>query len=137
MAHLERPLTWVVRAAMCDLMPATGDLPGVADCDLDTFLAKLRAETTTLTWVGLCAGAALWMITPLLTVYLPLPAVLLSAEARDRHADGLTSTRIYLLRQATFLLKMYATMCWGQHPSVRELLHVAPYPEDPGTFRTA
>ena len=25
-------MTWLVRTAMCDMMPATGELPGVADC---------------------------------------------------------------------------------------------------------
>lgn len=121
---------------MTDLMPPVGDMPGIVDCDVDAFLAKLRAETTFVTWIGLCAGAVLWLWTPILTVYIPLPAVLLSANARDRHINGLTATRIYLLRQAIFLIKMYASMCWGQHPSVRRRFNVAAYPVDPGTFRT-
>lgn len=121
---------------MTDLMPPVGDMPGIVDCDVDAFLVKLRAETTFVTWIGLCAGATLWLWTPLLTVYIPLPAVLLSANARDRHINGLTATRIYLLRQAIFLIKMYASMCWGQHPSVRRRFNVAAYPVDPGTFRT-
>ena len=47
---------------MCDLMPASGALPGVGDCDIDAFLTKLRAETTALTWVGLCLAALLWLL---------------------------------------------------------------------------
>jgi hypothetical protein len=121
---------------MCDLMPASGALPGVGDCDIDAFLTKLRAETTALTWIGLCLGALLWLLTPVVTLGVPLPALLLGANARDRHILALTSTRIYLLRQAVFLLKMYASMCWGQHPSVRSHFNLAAYPVDPGTFRT-
>jgi hypothetical protein len=120
---------------MCDLMPRVGDMPGVADTDIDGFLAQVRRETTFLIWLTIVGGALAFVCTPLLTVYLPLPTFFLPAELRNTHAERAFTRAPYLLRQAMFLLKMYACMCWGQHPSVRERLALAPYPADPGTFR--
>ena len=130
-------MIWLIHHAMSDIMPPQGDMPGVAQTGLHEFLARLYRETTFLTWIGLVAGAVVFALTPVLTVYVPLPSFLLPASLRDKHADRICGSRIYLLRQAVFLLKMYACMCWGQHPEVRKKLHVHPYPEDPGTFRTA
>jgi hypothetical protein len=129
-------MVWLLKSVMCDMMPPAAGLPGVADTEIDAFLAKVRAETTALVWLGLCAGAALYALTPLLTVGRPLPSFLLSPEKREQHADRITSTKIYLLRQSVFLVKMYACMCWGQHASIRRSMALAPYPLDPGTFRT-
>lgn len=129
-------MTWLVRAAMCDMMPATGDLPGIADTGIDAFLARLRREATLTVWAGLVLGALVFVLTPILTVWVPLPSFFLPRGLRDTHADRICTTRFYLLRQAIFLLKMYACMCWGQDPAVRRRLHVAPYPVDPGSFRT-
>lgn len=128
---------WLLRSAMCDLLPGGAGLPPLADLEPEVFLRRLRAETTWLTWIGLCGGALIWLLTPVLTLGVPLPAVWLGAAARDRHANALAGTRFYLLRQAFFLLKMYASMAWGQHPAARAALALAPYPPDPGTFRTA
>lgn len=120
---------------MCDLLPRHAGLPGLADTDVDGFLRRTRAETTLTVWAGLVLGAVVFALSPILTVYVPLPSMLLPRGLRDRHADRITSTSLYLLRQAVFLLKMYACMCWGQDEAVRRQLHVAPYPADPGTFR--
>jgi hypothetical protein len=122
---------------MCDLMPAAAGLPGLADVGIDPFLARFRRETTFLVWTGIVLGAVLYAITPLLTVYLPLPSFLLPRAARERHADRICSTRFYLLRQTVFLLKMYACMAWGQNAGVRSRFHLPALPDDPGTFRQA
>ena len=45
------------------------------------------------------AGSALYQLTPLLTVGKALPAVLLSPELREQHAQKITSTSNYPLRQ--------------------------------------
>ncbi|MSP55049.1 MAG: hypothetical protein EXR69_05510 [Myxococcales bacterium] len=127
----------LIRSAMCDLLPAAGGLPGVHDTGITAFLTQLRRETTSLTWVGLCLGAVLYALTPVLTIGVPLPSFMLSPERRDRHANGITNTQIYLLRQAVVLLKMYACMCWGQDANVRRHFQIAPYPADPGTFRAS
>ena len=128
-------MIWLIRSAMCDLMPAAGGLPGIADTDVDGFLAQVKRETTPLVWTGLMLGAVLYAWSPIVTIFVPLPSFLLPARLRDRHADAITATRIYLLRQSIFLLKMYSCMCWGQDSRVRARFQIAPYPVDPGTFR--
>lgn len=122
---------------MVDLMPPVAGWPGVADTGVDTFLAQVRAETTAMIWWTLVGGALIYTLCPVLTVYVPLPTFLLPARLRERHAERAFSLDLYLPRQAMFLLKMYACMCWGQHESVRTRLGLAAYPPDPGTFRTS
>jgi hypothetical protein len=122
---------------MCDLYPPVEGLPGVADCDLDTFLRTLKRESNLAIWSGVVAGSVLYALSPLLTVFLPLPSFLLTRGLRDRHAQKISSTGIYILRQSIFLLKMFAALCWGQHPEVRKAFELGPYPQDPGSFRTA
>jgi hypothetical protein len=119
---------------MCALYPRTEHFPGVEDTDMRGFLGRFRRESTPLMWLGLLAGTVVFVLTPLLTVYLPLPSFLLSRRALDRHAHGITGTRFYLLRQAVFLVKLAAGLCWGADPAVRAKLALAPYPTDPGTW---
>ncbi len=128
-------MRWLLRSVMCDLMPPSSTLPGLADTGIDTFLVRLQRETSGPTWLGLVLGAILYAVTPVATVGWPIPSFWLPASARALHAERAMSTRFYLLRQSLFLLKMYACMCWGQDTRVRQLLNVAPYPEDPGSFR--
>ncbi len=130
-------MLWLIRHAMCDLYPPVEGLPGVADCDVDGFLRTLKRESNLAIWAGLVAGAVLYAMTPVLTVFVPLPSFLLPRGLRDRHAHAVSSTGLYILRQSIFLLKMFAGLCWGQHPEVRKAFALAPYPADKGTFRTA
>lgn len=131
-----RAVLWLIRSAMTALYPRAAGLPGVADTELDAFLLRFRREAPALMWLGLCLGAVVFALTPVLTVGRPLPSFWLSERARDRHANKIASHPLYLLRQTVFLLKMVAGMCWAEHPAVRARLHLAPYPSDPGTFRT-
>lgn len=128
---------WLIKFAMCTLMPRTETLPGIEDTDLDAFLRRLRADAEPLYWLGLVVGAAVFVLTPLVTVGLPLPAFWLSRRQLDRHADRLLLHRVYLLRQAVFLVRLSAGMCWGADPQVRSCLALDPYAPDPGTFRLA
>jgi hypothetical protein len=128
-------VTWLIRHAMCALYPREGDFPGVEDTDVAAFLKRYRREAPNLIWMGLVLGTFVFVWTPLLTVFVPLPSFLLPRSLLDRHAMKITGTRIYLLRQAIFLLKLAAGFCWGSHPSVRAKMNLAPYPEDPGTWR--
>lgn len=129
-------MTWLVRSAIIAMYPRTEALPGAEDCDIDAFLRRFRSETTFLMWLGVVAGAWVFHVTPLLTVFVPLPAFLLPSSLRDRHAYRITTTNLYLVRQAVFLLKLAAGLCWGGHPTVRARFSLPAYPEDPGTFRT-
>jgi hypothetical protein len=70
-------------------------------------------------------------------VFVPVPAFLLPAGMRDRHARKIAGTSFYLVRQSIFLLKLAAGLCWGAHPEVRKRFALPPLPDDPGTWKTA
>jgi len=128
---------WLVRSSMLALYPSTDGLVGLDAMDVHAFLVRFRRETTRLMWTGVVVGSLLFAITPLLTVGLPVPAFLLTKAARDRHAHRVSNHRIYLLRQAVFLVKLAAGLCWGADPAIRERFALAPYPDDPGTWRVS
>ncbi len=128
---------WLIKFAMCTLMPRTDALPGIGDTELDAFLRRMRADAEPLYWLGLVVGAVVFAISPLVTVGVPLPAFWLPRRLRERHADRLLSHPVYVLRQAVFLVRLSAGLCWGADPVVRSRLALAPYAPDPGTFRVA
>jgi hypothetical protein len=126
----------MVRHAMCALMPPVDDLPGLVDVGADAFVARFLGERFSLLQLGVVAGSALFVITPLVTIGVPLPSFWLSAERLDRHADKAATSRFYVLRNLVFLVKMMAATGWGADPAVRARLGCVPYPPDPGTWRT-
>lgn len=128
-------MRWLIRSAICALYPGSDRLPSVEELELDRFLEQIRRESSTLFWTGVIVGALVFTISPILTVGIPLPSVLLGKEALDRHADRITAHRWYLVRQPVFLVKMVGGLAWGQHPKVRALNALPPYPPDPGTWR--
>jgi hypothetical protein len=128
---------WLIKFSMAAMMPRTAALPGIADTDIDGFLRRMRVDAEPMFWLGLVLGALMFVLTPLFTVGLPLPAFLLPARSLGRHAERLLSHRLYLVRQAVFLVRLSAGMCWGADPVVRSRFALAPYTPDPGTFRTA
>jgi hypothetical protein len=128
-------LEWLIRSAMRDMYPRTEHFPGIAECGDTEFIARFRRETSFLLWLGVVAGTWLYVLTPVLTVYVPLPSFLLPAALRDRHAQRITSTRIYLLRQAIFVLKMVAGLCWGASADVRQKIGLSPYLPDTEGYR--
>ncbi len=130
-----RPVRFFVRTALTALYPPAHDLPGLADCDIDGFLRRFSREASPLLWLGVVMGALVFHMTPLFTVFVPLPAFALPSGMRDRHANKITSFPIYLVRQAIFLLKLPGGLCWGTHPKVRERFALAVYEPDPQTVR--
>lgn len=126
----------LIRHAMCALMPPAADLPGLAETDVDGFLRRLQRESDGVFWLGVCVGAWLFVALPVLTLGLPLPSVWLSPRLLDRHAQRIATTRFYLLRQAVFVLRLCAGMCWGADPTVRARFALPPYGPDPGSHRT-
>lgn len=128
---------WLVRTAAAALYPRTPALPGALDCGLDAFLERYQREAPAPMWLGVVLGALVFHLTPLFTVFVPLPAFLLPAGLLDRHAARIASARPYLLRQAIFLLKLCVGLCWGADPAVRARLGLRPLPPDPGTWRTS
>jgi hypothetical protein len=126
---------WLVKFAMCSMMPRTEALPGIGDTDLDGFLRRMRNDAEPLFWLGLVLGATLFSLTPLITVWVPLPAFLLPRGLLARHTERVLSHPFYLLRQAVYLVRLSAGMCWGADPAVRAYFAMTPYAADPGTFR--
>lgn len=120
---------------MATLYPRSERFPGIEDMPLDEYLARFRRESAPLMWAGFVLGTLFFHFTPLFTVFIPLPAFMLSAETRDRHAQRLMAHPMYYVRQPVFLVKMVAGLLWGADPGVRERLGLPPYPADPGTWR--
>ena len=133
-----RPLVfWLIKFAMCTMMPRTDALPGIADTDLDAFLRKMKDESEPLYWTGLVLGAVVFALTPLITIAVPLPAFLLPKGLLEKHAERILTHPIYLLRQSALLVRLSAGMCWGADEAVRARFNLPPYGPDPGTFRTS
>ncbi|MCA3015273.1 MAG: hypothetical protein INH41_23025 [Myxococcaceae bacterium] len=129
-------MTWLVRSAMCALYPRAGDLPGLEDCDLDGFLERFHREAPLRMSLGVFLGALVFHLTPLFTVFVPLPAFLLPPPLLDRHASRIAGSGSYWVRQAIFLVKFPAGLCWGAHPDVRRRFALGAYPADPADWRT-
>jgi hypothetical protein len=127
---------WLIKFAMCTMMPRTEALPGIADTDLDGFLRKMKKESQPLYWLGLVLGAVVFAVTPVITIGVPLPAFFLPRGLLDKHSERLLAHRVYTLRQAAFLVRLSAGMCWGADGAVRARLSLPAYGPDPGTFRT-
>ncbi len=129
-------MRWLVKQALVPFFPESDGLPGIAALDLDGFLDRYQREAAPLMRLGVLLGAVVFTVTPLFTVYRPVPSFWLSADTLDRHADRISSHPIYLVRQVVFLLKMVGGLCWGQHAATREKLALEPYPADPPKWRT-
>ena len=118
------------------LYPSVDGLPGIAETEPEPFVRKLLAEVPWLMWFGLLGGVAVFVLTPLITVYRPVPSFLLSAETLDAHAERVSDHPVYLIRNAVMLLKMAAGLHWAAAPNVRQAFALPPYPQDPDTWRT-
>lgn len=128
----------LIRSAMRDLMPrgaGEGGLPGIEDTGDTEFLRMMKRESDGIFWLGIALGGWVYALTPILTVYVPLPAFLLPRALREKHAQRIVASRLYLIRQAVFLVRLAAGLCWGRDPEVRARFALAPYPPDPGTYR--
>ena len=117
------------------VLPPSGALPGLEGARALEFLARFRRESPRSMRLVLDLSVLLFLSSPLLTVGRPLPALWLSDELLDRHADRLARHRAYLLRQAMKMLKTVAGLVWGADPRVRAALSLPAYPADPGTWR--
>lgn len=129
-------MSYFLKNALLDFFPPCNGVPGIADADLDEFLVRYRREVAPMMRFGIYLSVLLYTLGPLFTVGRPALAPWLSAELRDVHASRISTSRIYLVRQAMFLLKTVGGLCWGAHPRVREAIGVRLYGPDPGTFRT-
>ncbi len=126
-----RLIAWVLARTF----PSSGQLEGLDRRDTRPFLRALLAEApATLRW-ALHGSILLFVISPLLTVFVPLPAPLLPRLWVDRHALRMASHPSYLLRQAMLMIKTIGGLVWGADAGVRLSLGLPAYPPDPGTRR--
>jgi hypothetical protein len=128
-------VNWFTRFAIEAIFPSTEALPGVAETDLGPFLKDVRANAPPLMRIGLTAATFVFMISPILTVYLPVPAFVLRGRLLERHASRLLNHRSYVLRQIVYLLKMVGGLCWGEHAEARRRLGRPALPPDPRTWQ--
>ncbi len=77
----------LVRFALTAFFPRVGELPGLAELDIDRKVAKLRREATWLVWFGIVVAALIFQFTPILTVRRLRPR-------RSSRSRSSTSTRI-------------------------------------------
>ena len=126
---------WFTRYAVTTLFPSHGELRGVHMDQLRPFLIQFHREAPLIMRIGLLLSVFVFTITPILTVYVPLPVFLLPKSLRDKHANKIATSNIYLVRQTGLLIKMIGGMCWGQDPVIRKHFHMAPLKADPGTWR--
>jgi hypothetical protein len=128
---MDRLLAFCLRA----MLPPHGDVPGLEEPATTAFVRCFRGEAPFIVRLGLFGGCAFFLLGPILTIGVPLPAFLLSRRLLDKHARKMASSPIYYVRQLAFLLKMIAGLCWGTDPRVRQLIALPPLPPDPQTFR--
>ena len=127
----------LVRFALGAMLPPAHGLPGAAELDLDAFVVRFRRDTSATMWLGTVASAIVFVCLPVFTIGVPLPAFLLPAAWRDRHADRMAEHPLYLVRSAALMLKLVVGLQWAAHPRIREAFGLPPYPDDPDTWRTA
>ena len=80
--------------------------PGRQDCDLQGFLRQLKQEAPLIFRVGFYLSAWVLVLTPILTVFRPLPAFLLSKSKLDAHVMNLSQSRFYGLRQSLLMVRI-------------------------------
>jgi hypothetical protein len=130
-------MQWFVRHAVRAIFPMGGALPGVREERLKPLLADMMREAPGIFKLGIWAATFFFHLSPIVTVYLPVPAFLLPAGLLDKHAHRLMSHRWYHLRMLCYTLKFVGGLSWGMDPEVRKLIHVRPLGPDPGTFITS
>jgi len=130
-------MKFLVRSALCAIIPPSDTLPGLIDMDVDGYIERLRQDTALLYWVGIILSALLFTLLPVITVWIPLPTFLLPERLRDRHVSKMMAHPLYPVRQAAYMLRLTAGVCWGADERVRAHFQMAPCPKDPGTWRTA
>ncbi len=127
--------TALVCSALRCIFVSTSDLPGLDRVDPRPAVRALLLDAPPAMWWGTVGSAFLFQIMPLLLIGVPLPASWLPARSRDRYAQAMATSSIYLARMAMMMLKTVGGLVWGQIPEVRTRLSLPLRPDDPGTWR--
>jgi len=126
------PIAWTLETTF----PRFGDLPGLQRPATLIFLRKLFADSPLLIRLALSASTVVFILSPVITIFVPLPAFLLPRKMCDAHAHKLATHPIYILRGVMLMIKTIGGLQWGADVAVRAKLAMQPYPSDPDTFRT-
>ena len=129
-------VNWLIKTALIDLMPRSGDIPGFEDTDYQSFFKRWRQDFPVSMVLGTALASFIYVIAPLFTVGIPVLSIWLPRRLRDLHAQRITYSPIYGIRQMMFLIKTVGGLCWGADPAVRKVFGYAPLPADPGTWRS-
>ena len=128
-------MTWLWKYCMCILYPSGSELPGIAETGIESFLRDYKREAPLLMKTGLTLSSLVFVLSPVATIFIPLPVFLLPLSLREKHANRLEKHSFYILRQTVLLLRLVAGLCWGKDPAVRKAMGMEPLDPDPGTFR--
>ena len=115
--------------------PTTSRLPGIDAATAKPYLRQLLRQAPWTLWFGAVGSALAFQILPIFTVFWPLPACVLPASVRDRHANALANHRLYLVRMTMVMIKTIGGLWWGAAPQVRDKLGIPRYAADPQTVR--
>ncbi|MBR59294.1 MAG: hypothetical protein CMH54_14920 [Myxococcales bacterium] len=126
---------WFIQYALRTILPSGAGIKGVEETNLAAFLRQYRREAPPLMRLGLWLTTWIYLWSPILTIYVPLPLFFLPRSLREKHAFRAATHRWYLMRQSMLMLKMVAGLCWGQDQEVRSGLGVPLLEGDPGTFQ--
>ena len=120
---------------MQHILPSVDGLKGLDQMDVKSFLKDFHREAPLPMRLTVLLGAWAFILSPIITLKIPLPSFLLSKRLQDEHCYRMALTKVYLLRQLMFAVKAVAGFCWGKCPEVRAQLNLEPYGKDTGGFR--
>ena len=129
-------MRWLIRSAMRTMYPAVGRFKCITDTELDAMLTRFFKEAPFMLTGGLRAAVLAYHLLPIFTIFVPLPAFMLPAKLRTKHADRLARHPVYLFRSLAIPIKMVAGLAWAADSDNRRVLGLPPLDEDPGTWRT-
>lgn len=121
--------------AMNEAMPRHGDMPGVMDTEVDAFLSEFNQHAHPIMRLGFFLAVWIYVLSPVFTLGIPLPAFWLSAEKREAHLKKYSNSHSFVFSQLWMLQKMITGMCWGADAKVRQYFGYAPYEAELGEFK--
>lgn len=120
---------------MNEVMPRHDDLPGIVDTSVGDFLDEFKQHAHPIMRLGFFLSVWVYVLSPVFTVGIPLPAFLLSEKKRIAHMQAYSSSHNFVFSQLWMLQKMVAGMCWGADDKVRAYFGYSAYRAEPGDFR--
>jgi len=121
--------------AMNEAMPPHGDMPGIIDTDVEAFLIEFNNHAHPIMRLGFFLAVWIYVLSPVFTIGIPLPAFWLSQKKREEHLKKYSGSRSFIFSQLWMLHKMITGMCWGADAKVRTYFCYEPYEAELGDFK--